>query len=237
MRTGIFLKALEGKDSTEIPSNVFIFPNSERLKYVLDVLGVAYIATENDQDPAISYFRSTRFQKDLTKIYEDERHDVYENKTAYPRFGLYYDVKSGLDEKDILDDIKNRKTDLRNTVLLEETLSQKISTGTGSATLISSDLNTQTFSVESDTPAIFYVSDTFFPGWTVTIDGKKSHLYRANYNFRGVLVPEGKSQVIFKYDPFSYRFGKYVSVGSFLSLMLFGGVYIFIRNKLKKKEK
>jgi hypothetical protein len=237
VRSAKVLRALEGVELSMEPNNTFRFEYSDRMKYVLDVLGVAYIVTENDKNPSISYFRSSMFEKDLTKIYSDEGHDVYINHTAYPRFGLYYQIKSGLHENEILNDIKNKVSNLRTTVLLEESLTEPLETGTGSAILLDSDVNSQKFSIDTNTRALFYVSDAYFPGWKVYIDGKETHVYRANYNFRAVLVPEGKSQVVFKYDPFSYRFGKYVSVGSFLFLILFGGVSIFQQNKLKKKEK
>lgn len=230
MRTGVLLKTLEGKDAKDLPTNVFQFSYSERLKYVLDVLGTSYIVTQNDQDPSISYFRTPLYQKDLTKIYSDDRHDVYENKAAYPRFGLFYRVKDALPESAILEDMKTGATDLKTTILLEESLPQELTFGTGSARLVRTDVNNQEFIVETTAPALFYVSDAYFPGWNALVNGKEMHIYRANYNFRGVLVPQGESRVVFRYEPVSYEAGKIISILSFLLL----GVLTWINGRMHK---
>ena len=176
------------------------------------------------------------FEKDLIKIYGDEHNDVYINTTAYERFGLFYQVQSGISEKTILDDIKNRKTDLSKTLLLEEPLTQELSMGSGSAQLVTSDVNSQLFSVQTNKTALFYVSDGYFPGWKAMVNGEESHVYRVNYNFRAVLVPLGESQVEFRYDPVSYHAGKYISLGSCILLGLLGISSGFIFHKLPKKK-
>lgn len=51
------------------------------------------------------------------------------------------------------------------------------------------------------------VTDTFFPGWKATVNGQAVPIYRANYLFRAVRVPQGKSQVVFVYEPDSYKLG------------------------------
>ncbi len=237
MRQGILLKALEGKTEKDLPSNVFLFSPSKDLKYVLDVMGVAYIAVQNDQDPSIGYFLTPDFQKDMTKVYSDERHDVYRNKAAHPRFGVFYSVRQGMTEEAILADLRGKSSDLSKTVLLEESVPEAFTEGSGSATLVASDLNSQTFSVKSSRPGLFYVSDTYFPGWEARVNGAVSHLYRANYNFRAVLVPEGESTVEFHYRPGSFAWGRNISLGSLLALLLlWGGHRIASKQGVQAKD-
>lgn len=226
LRTAMVLKALEGKEGTDFPVNVYRFDYSEQLKYVLDVLGVSYVVTGKDQNPSIAYMGSPLFQNDFVKIYSDERHDIYRNTKAYPRFGLFYQTKSGLSEKAILEDLRHKTTDLHNTLLLEDDLNQEFSVGTGSAHLLQADSNRQVFSVRSDASALFYVSDAYFPGWHATVNGKNTHIYQANYNFRAVVVPKGESLVTFYYQPDSFVIGKYVSIVSCILLGLLGAMNI-----------
>ncbi len=56
------------------------------------------------------------------------------------------------------------------------------------------------------------LTDTFFPGWRATVDGKHALIRPANYAFRAVAVPAGASTVEFTYDPASYRVGLFLSL-------------------------
>ena len=49
--------------------------------------------------------------------------------------------------------------------------------------------------------------DTYFPGWTASVDGRETPIYRANYTFRAVSMPAGAHIVMFTYRPLSFRLG------------------------------
>ena len=46
---------------------------------------------------------------------------------------------------------------------------------------------------------IFLVRDAWYPGWSVTVDGKPAQLLRANLVFKAVKVASGTHDVVFKY--------------------------------------
>jgi uncharacterized membrane protein YfhO len=74
-------------------------------------------------------------------------------------------------------------------------------------------------------PGILVLADAFYPGWEAYVDGQKAEILRANYFFRGVVVPAGKHQVEFRYAPYSFRLGmavSLVSLGLVVSLLLAG---------------
>ncbi len=60
------------------------------------------------------------------------------------------------------------------------------------------------------------LSDTFYPGWRVFVDGVPQPLLRANYLFRAVAVPGGEHEVVFEYAPFSVTIGLIISAVSIL---------------------
>lgn len=71
--------------------------------------------------------------------------------------------------------------------------------------------NSNQVEVTVDCPYQAYVvlTDTFYPGWKAYLNGSQNQveIVRANYLFRAVLVPEGKSTISFKYQPQSLTNG------------------------------
>ena len=45
----------------------------------------------------------------------------------------------------------------------------------------------------------------YYPGWIAEIDGKASHILRADVLFRAVEVPAGRHHVVFRYAPFTWH--------------------------------
>jgi hypothetical protein len=71
-------------------------------------------------------------------------------------------------------------------------------------------------------PGYLLLLDTYFPGWHATVNGAAAPIYRADYNFRAVPLPAGKSTVIFSYRPESLRMGVYLCA---LGILLLGGAW------------
>jgi uncharacterized membrane protein YfhO len=51
------------------------------------------------------------------------------------------------------------------------------------------------------------LSDTFYPGWEVTIDGRPATIYEAYSSIRGVVTPKGKHWIEMRYRPWSVYLG------------------------------
>lgn len=224
LRSARLLEALQGKDGTSFPVNKYTLAKSPQLKHVLDIMGVKYIVSQKDRNPALDYFLSGEFERSLDKVYSDDYFTVYQNKDALPRFGVYFQARQNLSGQDILSFLKNRSVDLKNEILLEESVPIELVSGTGSARLLSQSVNEQRFSVVSSVPALFFISDTFFPGWRVRVNNAESHIYRADYNFRAVVVPAGTSDVVFDYVPTHMNLYTALSIFSFIGLC-FAAVY------------
>ena len=56
------------------------------------------------------------------------------------------------------------------------------------------------------------LSDTYYPGWRVNVDGAEGHIHRANLLFRAVYLPAGQHTVEFRFQPRSLRIGAGISV-------------------------
>ena len=77
--------------------------------------------------------------------------------------------------------------------------------------------------VESGSEGILVLSDSFFPGWEASVNDEEAEILRANFLFRAVRVPGGRSVVDFRYQPRSYSAGK---LASLLGLALILGVWV-----------
>ncbi|MAG36022.1 MAG: hypothetical protein CL878_07250 [Dehalococcoidia bacterium] len=81
----------------------------------------------------------------------------------------------------------------------------------GTATLVAAMPERVTVETSATRPGILVLTDTYYPGWRATVDGRPANLLRANYLFRGVYVPAGAHQVEFAYHPAPFQRGLLVS--------------------------
>jgi uncharacterized membrane protein YfhO len=74
----------------------------------------------------------------------------------------------------------------------------------------------------SSQPQLLLLSDAFYPGWQVTVDGTYAELLQADGLFRGVLLPVGAHKVVFNFAPQSYQLGFLMTVVGLCLLVLLG---------------
>ncbi|WP_366085154.1 YfhO family protein [Polaribacter sp.] len=91
-----------------------------------------------------------------------------------------------------------------------------------------SNAKTEQFAVFSE----IYYKD----GWNAYVDGELTPHYRVNYVLRGMRVPEGNHEIVFKFEP------KVIQKGSFLSLSSYAFLFIIslgciLYNKKKNQDK
>ena len=180
------------------------------------------LVVDKDTNPATAFFTSEKFQNELKLVYKDDKYAVFENTTAYPRFNLMYHTYVVKNDMQALGILAHKTIDVRKNVLIEEPLPVALTEGTGTVKFLSSTLNTQQFAITTDKPALFYISDTYFPGWKAMVNNHETKIYRANYNFRAVLVPAGKSILEFSYIPSTFLLGVWISVISGIGLISIG---------------
>lgn len=81
--------------------------------------------------------------------------------------------------------------------------------------------NAVTLTVSSPGPALLYCAESRMPGWQATVDGRPARILAANYAFRAVEVPAGRSVVAFRYVPPGFRSGAALSA---LSLVVWAAL-------------
>jgi uncharacterized membrane protein YfhO len=79
------------------------------------------------------------------------------------------------------------------------------------------------------------LNDSNYPGWRAYIDRKAAPLLKADYLFRGVALPAGKSTVVFAYEPVSFKAGILISLAALL-LLLTPMVIPWVRARARQAE-
>lgn len=90
------------------------------------------------------------------------------------------------------------------------------------ARLVKSTNNLVACKFQCDTAGVLVLTDTFYPGWTATVNGVEKPIARANAFFRAVFVEPGRHTVIFEYKPWSFFAG--VAMFSFALLSIVVGL-------------
>lgn len=168
---------------------------------------------------------------------------VYENRLALPRAYLvdsYVQVPNS-EEKSLLMTARLAPK-LTSLVVLEDAApsfpSAADSTGfSGQAQIVRYENEEVELRVGAQSPSLLVLTDNFYPGWTATVDGVKTPIWRANSLFRAVEVPAGSHTVVFRYRPASLRWGAAIS-GLTLLLMMAGFLIKrrFSRTQLKPAQ-
>lgn len=84
-------------------------------------------------------------------------------------------------------------------------------------------------------PQLAVFSEIYYPkGWISLIDGKETEHVQANFVLRAMVIPEGKHQIEFRFEPTSYFMGNKVSMASSILLLLAMGGYLIYIFKFKK---
>lgn len=82
-------------------------------------------------------------------------------------------------------------------------------------------------------------SEIYYPkGWNVTIDGKETEHFRADYTLRALEIPAGKHTIEFKFEPQVVKTGSTITLISsiIMLLLLLGGIYFENRTKSPNSE-
>ncbi len=158
---------------------------------------------------------------------------LYENRAMLPRAFLvsrYEVIKNG---KERIDLIRKKGFNPTQTVLLEEP-PEPPRPGKGSTPAYDSlrlsnyRLNQIDMDVSCAGPRILFLSETYYPGWRVWINGEEGKISRANHAFRAISLGPGHHIIRFAYEPLSLKLGLAISL---LTITVLLGFFFFRKKK------
>lgn len=77
------------------------------------------------------------------------------------------------------------------------------------------------FTVRADAPAPVVIGQTYYPGWTATVNGVSSEIFRGDHLYQAVFVPAGESEVVLSFMPASLKKGAILSIIGGILFMIF----------------
>ncbi|QCX39970.1 YfhO family protein [Aureibaculum algae] len=101
-----------------------------------------------------------------------------------------------------------------------------------SITLTSYQPNELKYDSNSSNEQLAIFSDMYYKdGWNAYIDGKLAPYFRANYVLRAMVIPSGKHEIVFKFEPTVIKTGNTITMISYALLLLIPIGWFFIDKK------
>jgi hypothetical protein len=89
-----------------------------------------------------------------------------------------------------------------------------------------------TLSVDAPRPGYVVFSDTYYPGWRASVNGRDAPVLRANHSFKAVRVGAGPSEVRFRFRPRSLQAGALLTT---FAALLAGGLWLAARLRRNRR--
>lgn len=88
-----------------------------------------------------------------------------------------------------------------------------------------------TIDVNMGADGFLVLSDIWYPGWEASVDGKETRVLQAYHALRAVQVPKGVHEIVFKYEPASYKTGSLITFLTIFLTCFYLFRVSFVRNK------
>jgi len=196
-----------------LTGNSYIGPAAVLASPLVDLFGVRRVVVP----PGVA-ITDPRFA--LEYLGSDAR--VYRNERALPRAFLVGRARC-VDDGEAAQLVARAAFDFREEVLLAECVQPEPvgPTAGGSGVEIGSYAPERVvIRATAGAPGYLVLTDAWFPGWRVWVDGAERPLRRADYAFRAVWLDRGTHEVEFRYRPAAFRWGLAVSALAAIVLAL-----------------
>lgn len=238
MRYNRFLGALSSQKVTNPYGRVAKIGNYE--SPLFDLLNVKYILAQkyteegrrSTEGSAKHFFDSPK----LKLAFEEGSVQVYENQNALPRAFLAGNVEKVTNGQEIVDRLLSPDFDLLGSVVVEEEFPESRTPGQQEVVFQEYLPGRIKLFVSSDSPAALVLLNNYYPGWKAAVDSVPAKIYRANYTFQAIPLPEGNHSVEFFYDPESFKIGKNITLLTTIGLLLFLGFKRFKKGQRKVRQ-
>jgi hypothetical protein len=166
---------------------------------------------------------------------------VYSNANALPRVFVAYRQQTVANDGAALAAATADGFDRRHVVVTEHRISGLLpATGgiappAGTARLVSYGAERVTAEASTPRSGMLVLTDVYYPGWTVTVDGHSAPIQRVDYLLRGVSLSPGTHRILFRYQPSSFRLGWIISLTALLAVLATALIGVRSRRRLSRR--
>ncbi|MCC6176864.1 MAG: YfhO family protein [Chloroflexi bacterium] len=146
-------------------------------------------------------------------VYRDAAIQILENTTTLSRAYVVPEAVAVPDGPTALQRIEHGPFDPNRQVTLEGAsladLPRAVTTGgtAGLATVVAETTGMVVLDADAPSGGVLVLADAYYPDWHAYLDGEDVPVLRANYLFRGIVLPPGFHHVVFRFEPASFARG------------------------------
>jgi len=193
---------------------------------VWQLMNIKYIITDRDDSSGV-----------FVPVYSSPEIKVYGFRSWLPRvfFVNRYEVSDGLST---LKKISAMSFDPRDIAFLSGKMQSTIDPPAQGAEAVIVHYGIHEIEVQATATGnnLLFLSEAYYPkGWKAYIDGRETEIYRLDYLFRGVIIPQGTHTLTMKFEPASFSLGKNISLGT--NLLVLSGLLVFAIQFFVRKKK
>lgn len=208
-----------------------------------NLLNTKYIIADGGIDTVPGRFTPAFISKEQKQSQDGKQQQptvVWENPQVLPRVFLVnrYEVKQPLPT---LEAMRDGTFNLREVVYLDEepkgigtVASEPVNDSLESITITKYENERVEMKSKTTGNRFAFFSDTWYPNWQLTIDGKPAGFYRANYAFRAFMLPQGEHTILWEYHDQAYETGRSISLGANIIAII--GLVVGLGFGLRKKQ-
>ncbi len=178
-------------------------------------------------------------------VYIDQEVQIYQNNFAYPRAFVVHEIAPSASIDESIRLLSQPSFDPSRVAVVENapveewdmTLTDDLTPLPTAAEVIERTPHSLRIRTTTSQPGLLVVSDTFNYGWKAYVNGLNAEIVPTNVFMRGVYVNKGESEILFVYEPLSFKTGIFISIISFISIICTVIFKYFIKPVLDPKKK
>jgi len=189
---------------------------------ILNALSVRYILDRVENAGSEQTYPPDRIKR--IEVYDDWA--IYENKESLPRAYMADSIVSYSSPSNFSDVFFSTSVSSASAFLPKESVAPPSHGGEASITIYEPErIQIMTTSTAS---GLLVITDTFYPGWTATIDNNPTEIIKANWTMRAIAVPQGTHTISMIYAPKTAWYGARLSILSLGATII---TLLFLRKK------